>query len=762
MATKNEEFLKRLVAMFRVEAEEHLDLITAGLLDLEKTVAVDGQMTIVENIFREAHSLKGAARSVNMTEVEALCQSLESVFAAWKGGELDPSPELYDTLHKAVDTLRLLLAETDDKFAAALKSQIGQLGEQLVDLLRGPPSKQKSPSKNGQAYPMVFAREPHISTTEERPAPMETVRIATAKLDAVLLQAEELLSVKLATSQHASELKDINAAFARWKRQWAKVQPEVRTITRSLERNSHEDGRRNNQFSKIAEFLDWNLRVFTEIDDHLTALKKSAEQDHRALGVMVDELLVDMKNVLMLSFSSVLHTFPHLVRELSRDQAKEVDLVIEGGEVEVDRRILEEIKDPLIHLIRNCIDHGIEKPEEREQKNKPRRGTIKIAISQLDGSKVQLLISDDGRGIDGAKIKASALKLGLTTQPEADGLSNPETLALVFRSGVSSSPMITDLSGRGLGLAIVREKAEKLRGTVTVNSDVDGGTIFHMVLPLTIATFRGIPVRVNQDLFVLPAAAVERVLRVKKEKIKTVENKEAIELDGKTFSLVRLGDVLELPRKDTTEDAHDGVPVVLISQNGKRIAFLVDNIVDEQEVLVKTLGRQLARVRNIAGATVLANRKLVPILNVSDLMQSAVRVSSRTARAPALEKEKPSRKSVLVVEDSITSRTLLKNILETAGYNVNTAVDGVDGFTQLRSREFDVVVSDVEMPRMNGFDLTAKIRADKKLSEMPIILVTALQSREDRERGMDVGANAYIVKNSFDQSNLLEVMGRLT
>jgi len=761
MATKNEEFQKRLLTMFRVEAEEHLDLITAGLLDLEKTLAVDRQMTIVENIFREAHSLKGAARSVKMSEVEAFCQSLESVFAAWKGRDLDPSPELYDTLHKAVDTLRLLLAETDDNSAAALKSQIGQLGEQLVDLLRGPPSKQKSPSKNDQAYPVVFASEPHISTTEERPAPMETVRIATAKLDAVLLQAEELLSVKLATSQHASELKGINAAFARWKREWAKVQPEVRTITRSLERNGHEDGGRNSQFSKIAEFLDWNLRVFTEIDDHLTALKKSAEQDHRALGVMVDELLADMKNVLMLSFSSVLHTFPRLVRDLSRDQAKEVDLVIEGGEVEVDRRILEEIKDPLIHLIRNCIDHGIEKPEEREQKNKPRRGTIKIAISQLDGSKVQLVISDDGRGIDRAKIKASALKLGLTTQPEADGLSDAETLALVFRSGVSSSPMITDLSGRGLGLAIVREKADKLRGTVTVDSQIDGGTIFYMVLPLTIATFRGIPVGVGEALFVFPSAPVQRVARIDQAKIRTVENKETIELDGKTFSLVHLADVLDLPRKDVTEDSHDGLPVVLISQNGKRIAFLVDKIVDEQEVLVKTLGRQLSRVRNIAGATVLAKRKLVPILNVADLMQSTVRVSSRTARAPALEKEKPSRKSVLVVEDSITSRTLLKNILETAGYNVNTAVDGIDGFTQLRSGAFDVVVSDVEMPRMNGFDLTAKIRADKKLSEVPVILVTALQSREDRERGMDVGANAYIVKSSFDQSNLLEVVGRL-
>ena len=719
-------------------------------------------MTIVENIFREAHSLKGAARSVTMTEVEALCQTLESVFAAWKGGALGPSPDLYDTLHKTVTILRLLLAETDDNRAAALKSQIGPLSEQLVDLLQAPLSKPKSPSKNGQAYPMAVALEPHISTTEERPAPMETVRIATAKLDAVLLQAEELLSVKLATSQHAAELRDINVTLARWKREWAKVQPEVRAIGRNLEKNAQDASGRNGRFTKITEFLDWSFQAFTELDGQMTAMAKSANQDHRTLGLMVDELMLDMKNVLMLPFSSVLHTFPALVRELSRDQAKEVDLVIEGGEIEVDRRILEEIKDPLIHLIRNCIDHGIEKPAEREQKNKPRLGTIGIAVSQLDGNKVQLLISDNGRGIDRAKIKVSALKLGLIAQAEADGLSDPETFALVFRSGVSSSALITDLSGRGLGLAIVREKAEKLRGTVTVDSQVHGGTTFRMVLPLTTATFRGIPVRVNQDFFVLPAATVERVARVKQEKIKTVENKDTIELDGKTISLVRLAEVLELPRKDTTEDNHNGVPVVIISQHGKRIAFLVDNIVDEQEVLVKTLGRQLSRVRNIAGATVLANRKLVPILNVSDLMQSAVRVSGRTAQVPALEKDQPSRKSVLVVEDSITSRTLLKNILETAGYNVNTAVDGVDGFTQLRSHEFDVVVSDVEMPRMNGFDLTAKIRADKKLSEMPIILVTALQSREDRERGMDAGANAYIVKNSFDQSNLLEVMGRLT
>jgi two-component system chemotaxis sensor kinase CheA len=760
MATKNEEFQKRLVAMFRVEAEEHLDLITTGLLDLEKASAVDKQMTIVENIFREAHSLKGAARSVKMTEVEAFCQSMESLFAEWKGGELDPSPELYDTLHKAVDSLRQLLASTDDAHAATLKDQIRQLGEQLADPLPGLSAKQKNPASSGQAYPVVSQSQPFLPTPEAKP--METVRIPTEKLDAVLLQSEELLSVKLATSQHAAELKEINAALVRWKRKWAKVRLEVQTVTRTVAKNGQDAARRHGQFTKITEFLDWNLQSFTELDDHLTAMKRSAEQDRRALGAMVDDLLADMKNVLMLPFSSILEALPRLVRGLSRDQGKEVDLAIEGGEVEIDRRILEEMKDPLIHLIRNCIDHGIERPEEREQKNKPRRGAIKIAISRLDGSKVQLLISDDGRGIDRAKIQTSALKLGLSSQQEAENLNDPETLALVFRSGVSSSPMITNLSGRGLGLAIVREKAEKLRGTVTVQSEVGGGTNFRVVLPLTIATFRGVPVRVGHDLFVLPSVTIERVARVKREKIKTVENKETIELDGKTFSLAHLGDVLELPRKERSEDANNGATVVLISQNGIRIAFLVDEVINEEEVLVKTLGQQLSRVRNIAGATVLANRKLVPILNVSDLMQSAVRVSGTVrAAATASEKEKPRNKSVLVVEDSITTRTLLKGILEAAGYNVNTAVDGVDGLTWLRRSEFDVVVSDVEMPRMNGFDLTAKIRADEKLSELPVILVTALQSREDQERGMDVGANAYIVKSSFDQSDLLEVVGRL-
>ncbi|MBI2987614.1 MAG: response regulator [Deltaproteobacteria bacterium] len=765
MAEKDKDFLTKLLSTFRVEAEEHLKLMTAGLLELEKTATAEKQMPIIENVFREAHSLKGAARAVNMTEIELLCRSLESVFAAWKRKELAPSPELFDLLHQAVDSLSLLLASTDSERATPAKARVRELSENLERALKETPlaAKQKTPRKKEQEHPVAPPSEPAPVVVEEKPASAETVRVATAKLDAVLLQAEELLSAKLATGQHAADIGDINAALSRWKREWAKIQPDAGAIRRTFEKKAQDGAAGNGRLTKIIEFLDWNHHAITEIESKLAALKRSAEQDHRVLGGMVDDLLADMKKVLMLPFGSILESFPVLVRNLSRDQGKDVELLIEGGEIEVDRRILEEMKDAFIHLVRNCIDHGIENPEEREKKKKPPKGTIRIAVTQKNGSKVEILIFDDGRGIDLTKVRASALKLGLITQQEAESLSDSEALSLAFRSGVSTSPMITDLSGRGLGLAIAREKAEKLGGAIAVESNLGVGTTFQMVLPLTMATFRGIPVRVDEHLFVFPSTQVERVAQVEKEKIKTVENRETIELDGQTVSLAHLGDVLELPRKSPPQDSRDAVLVALITQAEKRIAFLIDEVLNEQEVLVKSLGRQLSRVRNVAGATVLATRKLVPILNVFDLMKSAVTVSGKALRpgAAPLEKEKAKKTSVLVVEDSITARTLLKSILEAAGYDVKTAVDGVDGFTQLRSGEFDIVVSDIDMPRMSGLDLTAKIRSDKKFADLPVVLVTALESREDRERGIDVGANAYIVKSSFDQSNLLEVIQRL-
>jgi two-component system chemotaxis sensor kinase CheA len=437
-------------------------------------------------------------------------------------------------------------------------------------------------------------------------------------------------------------------------------------------------------------------------------------------------------------------------------------LILQGIHVEIDKRILEEMKDPLIHLLRNCVDHGIEKPEEREVRNKPRCGKITIAISRVSGNKVEILITDDGAGIEIAKVKEAAVKRGIVSQKEVEHLDEQEALLFIFQSEISTSPIITSISGRGMGLAIVREKVEKLGGHISVEAKPQIGSSFRILLPVLLATFRGIHIKTADQVFVIPTANVERVLRLKPEAIKTVENKETISLNGRVVSLVRLNEVLALPRQERIGEEAGFIKVLVLSAAEKRIAFVVDEVLDEQEVLVKNLGKQLARVRNVACATVLGTGKVVPILHVPDLIKSAVRMPGtgmRTVITPDQDKTKS--KSILVVEDSITSRMLLKNILESAGYQIKTAVDGVDALMVLKTEIFDLVVADVEMPRMNGFDLITKIRGDKKIAQLPVVLVTALESREDRERGVEVGANAYIVKSSFDQSDLLEVIQRL-
>ncbi|KVW94803.1 hybrid sensor histidine kinase/response regulator [Thiobacillus denitrificans] len=765
MANKNDELLKKLLATFRVEADEHLQAMASGLLALENMPDGAQAAALVETVFREAHSLKGAARAVNLMEIESVCQSLESVFAALKGKRLAVSPPLVDLLQQAIDALGGLLAPGAGP-SRSRSPAVAALMRRLDDAATGIPPGSEIPA-TAEPLPASLPDASVTMTAVPRPAPdlaSDTVRVSTAKLDAVMRQVEELLSPRLAASQRARELRETVAALAAWKKERTRIQPALRWVERAFARTLKDTGsaRERQELPRLLEYLDAEQLHMKMLEDRLARLTRSAEHDRRTLSGMTDGLLHDVKEMQLLPFASLLDMFPRFARELARGQGKDVELALQGGEIEIDRRILEAMKDPLIHLLRNAIDHGIEPPAARVDQRKPARGTITLTISQQDGGKVEILVADDGAGIDASRVKAAAGRLGLVSAEEAERLDEPAAQALAFQSGVTTSPLITDVSGRGLGLAIVREKVERLGGSVALESQPGAGTAFRIVLPLTLATFRGILVRAGEQLCVIPAARVERVTRVAGPDVQTVENRETIPLDGQAVALVWLGDVLELPRRETATESAGGVPAVVLGSDLGRVAFRVDEILGEQEVLVKTLGPQLARVRNVAGASVLGTGQVVPVLNVPDLLKSAVKQAT-APRAPiaagkpgAVEKQ-----SILVVEDSITSRSLLKNILESADYAVTTAVDGIDAYTALKTGTFDLVVSDVEMPRMDGFDLTAMIRADKHLAELPVVLVTALDSREHRERGIDVGANAYIVKSSFDQSNLLEVIRRL-
>ncbi len=774
MRNKENEFLKLLRATFKVEAAEHLQAIAAGLLELEQTSAPEAQRHLVETVFRAAHSLKGAARAVDFTEIESLCQSLEDVFAAWKQQESAPSPGVLDTLHRTLDAI-----------TAAMSAPQAARAERV-------PAARPAFDQPDQPVP-----HPQVSVPEPAkvvpPAPVaaqktfpsdETVRISVARLDAQLVEAEEMLAVKLTVGQRAQDLHELAQRFEAWRAECAALEPLARALRQAMTRPA--SGRTDPSPSPglapllaaapLLEFLDGNLDHLKSLESKVAALTRTAEQDHHAIGKLVDDLLDDSKKLLLLPFATISASFPKLVRDICRDQGKEADLAIRGEEVEIDKRILEEMKDPLIHLLRNSIDHGIEPPGERTRRGKPPRGSITLAVTQVNGNKVQLLLSDDGAGIDTGKVKDSAARHGLISAEEAAGLGEAEAQALVFQSEVSTSPIITQLSGRGLGLAIVREKAEKLGGEVAVESRPGLGTAFRIVMPATRATFRGILVEAAGRLLVVPTAQVERTTRARPDDIRNVEGRETISFNGRAIALVQLADALELPPVERQDTPPAGAPVIILGSGEQRIAFAVDAVLDEQEVLVKPLPKPLSRVRNIAGATVLGAGQVAPILNVADLLKSARRLAGARAKLAAVPAglaagtagpaagtapAPAEARTILVVEDSITSRMLLKGILESAGYGVKIAVDGMEAFTLLRAESFDLVVSDVEMPRLNGFDLTARIRADKKLAELPVVLVTALETREDRERGIDAGANAYLVKSSFDQSNLLEAVRRL-
>ena len=761
MTNKNDEFLKRLLAMFRVEADEHLAAMSSGLIELEKAPASAQRAEIVEKIFREAHSLKGAARAVNLAEIESLSHSLESVFAGLKSNVIVASLPLFDLVHQALDALGGLLAT--DARSGADKMATAALMQKLDETSKAEPLAQAtSRSVRAPHEGPLAASAVALDAGANAPVPSQgvgpaTIRVHTAKLAAVMRQTEELLAPRLAAGQRTRELHEVGATLTALNKQRVSLQPALRAVEQSLAQSGAAKGQR--ELGRLLEYLAAEKLLLKSVEDRLAKLEWSAQHDHRALNTLVDGLLHDVKEMHMLPFSSLLDALPRVARELASAQGKQVDLVVRGGEIEIDRRILEQLKDPLNHLLRNGIDHGIEKPALREHKGKPRHGILTIAVAHKDSSKVEIVVADDGTGIEVAKVKAAAGRLGLVPAEELGRLGEREALALIFRSGFSTSSVVTDLSGRGLGLAIARERVEQLRGTIVPEPRPGGGAVFRIVLPLTLATFRGVLVRAGDQTFIIPAVSVERVARIADTDIRTVENRETVPLDGKAVSLVRLSDVLAVPRAKS--EPAEKVPVVVLGVGLDRVAFRVDAVLEEQEVLVKGLGRQLARVRNLAGACVLVTGRVVPVLNVSDLMKSAMRPDLALAPVVAEDLSEKARRSVLVVEDSITSRTLLMNILESAGYRVATAVDGLDAYTTLKTGVFDLVVSDVEMPRMDGFDLTSRIRADKQLSELPVVLVTALESREHRERGIDVGANAYIVKSSFDQSNLLETIGRL-
>jgi two-component system chemotaxis sensor kinase CheA len=753
----DDEFLKRIQMTFRVEADEHIRNFCSGISALEKNPAAEQASQIIESMFREIHSLKGAARSIGNKETESLCQPLESVFSGLKRKELFINDSFYNIFYKSAEWLKRLISIENKDFNESDRKELRQTIQQLKDLSGSRQSEESIPETKTikQVYTEPAKPVSHDPDPKQVNSSLayETVRIRLDRIDPLFRQAEELIQTKIALQQRIEELTDIAFEIDGWKQ----------TFNKKKTNRSNTDQ---------AGWHEWIEEIDTRLYRMETLLESSmnhSKRDHHNLSRMVDDHLESMKQILMMPVSTLVEIFPAMVKEIARNQEKDINMFISGADLEIDKRILEELKDPLVHLIRNSIDHGIARKKERLNQNKPEKGIIKLEFATKDNSRIEISLSDDGDGINTEKLLKAAIKSGIISKENATLLDYQETINLIFQSGLSTSSLITDISGHGLGMSIVKEKVSRLNGTISVETIAGKGTTFRILLPMSLATFRGILVNVDDSQFIIPTLNVDKGLKVRKDQIKTVENQDTILIGDAIVSVVDLKTVIGLTdsnikagkETDLSDDSIDYEHIIVLNSSGNSIGFRVDSIENEQQVLVKGLGKLLRRVRNISGATILGNGKVVPVINTYDLLQSAIKFKTRTERQQ-VEEIRPSKTGkILVVEDSITSRTMLKNVLETAGYKVITAFDGIDGFTKARTGEFDLIMSDVDMPRMNGFELTARIRSDKNLSQVPVILVTSLETREDQEHGIDAGANAYIVKSSFDQGNLLEAIKKL-
>lgn len=788
----NDDLRARLLKAFEGEGRERIQVLTSDILALVKCPEAAARRALVESAFRETHSLKGAARAVGLSDVELFCQALESVFSALKKTDRAPSVEAREALVGWVDLLSDLLLEgaenrdlKDGRVSLAL-SKIKEFSnsERLfgddgpvcntVDVSKSsafPEASQKAsdfdissenrPDTESQSKlaednfqkENLFNKLQQTATGKGQsganhkfssPAPSigDTVRVDASLLTNLLLQTEELLFSRNALESRAEILSSISDRFEDFSRSLREF---------SIDR---EVGKKEITIEDFERFKNY-MRGLSE---DLQKVSYDSRKGHFELSSRVDSLLSEFKTSMLLPFSSLLDIFPKMVRDICRENEKKVDFSIEGQDVRIDRRILEQLKDPFMHIIRNAIDHGIELPEERVEYKKAETGKLSIGISRLDRDVIRILIQDDGSGVNLDVLKSSTVSKGLVSREVVDSMDRRELVNLIFLSGMSTKKMISDISGRGLGMAIVRDRVEALGGTVFVSSITGKGMKVVINLPITMTSFRGFVVESAGENFVVPKTAVRRVSLVRSDDVAVSGGRETVLYNSRAIPLVSLADILELRHEP---DDKKSFPALILGKGRMIFAVTVDELHGEQEIMSKPFGSKIKRVRNISGISMLGNGSLSPILHVPDVLKTAMGQYSGAGTMSVSHIAKVREmKTVLVAEDSITSRMLLKNVLEAAGYNVVTAVDGQDALSKVKDENPDVLVSDVEMPVLDGFGLTEQVRRLDKFSNLPIILVTSLSSKEDREKGVDAGADAYIVKSSFDQGNLLDVISR--
>ncbi|HAJ61223.1 MAG TPA: hybrid sensor histidine kinase/response regulator [Cyanobacteria bacterium UBA8543] len=755
--------------LYKEASADHIQKIEAGLLHLEKNPLDQSKM---EQLLRETHSLKGDSRMLGVKDAETLTHQIEDILGAVKRGERVLTPPVFECLYQGVDAIRKIAHEavTGQPSGISVFHVLAQL--MAADSDDALPDVQETIGEpNGTISTQTIAEQPIVGNgavqTSEPILPaaevlaqvsdyqIDTIRVESHKLDKLLTQASELAVTK---GQIGDRPTDIDQIIALWE-EWSREAFVSRLTFDELERRWQ-----TTELQPLQNFYNLVETRLEQLGFLLNRLRTTTFEDNAKLETVANELESGIHSLRLLPFSTIFNLFPRTVRDLAKQQGKEVNLQVEGGDTSADKRILEEMKDPLLHLLRNAIDHGIETPQERHSLGKPPIATICLRGYQI-GSTVSIEVIDDGRGLDVEAIQRSALRRGVCSEEELAKMSTAEIQSLIFAPGFSTRTAVTEISGRGVGLDVVRANVERLKGSIQVEFSPNKGCLFRITLNSSLATTDALIVRVSEHPYALPVGFVESMQLVSPQEVFASEGSQTIPFQGESISVAWLADLLGLPVKAPTSTkalhaASKTIPCIILRIGSERLALLVDTILEQQNIVLKPQSQLLKRVRNISGATILGTGEVCMVLNPTDLFKSAKRaVVSVTVKE--LTEQAQVKQKILLVEDSIPIRTQMKRILESAGYEVTAAVDGEDGFNKLRADTFNAVVSDVQMPNLDGLGFTAKLRQQEEYKDLPVILVTTLASEEDKRQGAEVGANAYITKGDFEQGVLLETLRRL-
>ncbi|MBF0328848.1 MAG: hybrid sensor histidine kinase/response regulator [Nitrospirae bacterium] len=731
--------LKKFIGRFIEEAKEHLDKLGQGIMDLEKSPE-DSEN--INSIFRSAHTIKGSSRMMNLTPITEVAHKLEDVLGSLRDKKIKPSARLSDLLLSAVDAISAMveMVASGKEIAAdntALCESLVRAAEKgssdMPEELTAQPKDSLVEEKKPTAAPAVEDHS-NIAAPDARQKVQETFKIKADKLDDLIKLMGEIVSGQSRLRQRLGDAKEIESMAAK---QLA-----------GIEAKAAQGG--------LAEVAASSKSLFASIKKLVADLK----DDVNIYELLTDDLQGKTVMMRMVPLSTALDSFRRMVRDMSRSIGKEVEIIIEGDNIELDKKIVEKIGDPLVHMIRNSIDHGIEKPEERINKGKPLKGNIRLS-AVYDAGSVLIEIADDGAGLPLEKIKEKAVRKKIFAEEEANALRESELIDLIFHPGFSTSEIITDISGRGVGMDVVRKYIiEDMKGSIRVETQKDKGTNFFIRLPLTLAVMRLLLISSSGYIFAVSAHYVKEVIRASEDEFMTVVDKKALKLRNEFIPVVNMAELLKLPadRKKHARNNAAGMLILLTQVGDEKLGLIIDDLLDEEDMVIKSLPGHLKGIRFVSGFTVTGKNEIINVLHIPAVIEAASEVKERRTE---IKTAAAAGASILVIDDSLNTREIEKSILESYGYSVTLAEDGLDGFEKAMRGKFDAVITDVEMPRLDGFSLTEKLRMEEAYKHTPIIIVTSRQKEEDKRRGISVGADAYIIKGSFERSNLIETIQNL-